>query len=123
VDDAIDADLRAPADARALKDFDACCKEALIADRATLERRMRSSQDVVDDLDRVPARAADVEVLASHPCGGNRRRSCGVVRRDVSADGEAPEAGCPRRFETLPPGRAAQVDVVRTGEPTDGAAG
>jgi hypothetical protein len=74
MDHAVDANLRAPPDDRALIDLDARRQEALVLDHAALERRLRPDQDMVADLDGVPARAADVEILADDALGADPHR-------------------------------------------------
>jgi hypothetical protein len=74
MDHAIDANLCAPPNDRALIDFDARRQETLVLDDAALERRLRPDQDMVADLDGVPARAADVEVFADDALGADPHR-------------------------------------------------
>src|SRR5688572_28828831 len=78
VDDAVDANLCAPPNDRALIDLDAGRKEALVLDDAALEGRLWPDQDMVADLDGIPARPADVEVFADDALGADpyRRAMC-----------------------------------------------
>jgi hypothetical protein len=86
VNDAVDADLRAPTDARAVEDPDARREETFVLDDTALERRMRPDQHVVADLHSVSARASDVEVLADDTlCADPHRRA---VRLDHRAPGD-----------------------------------
>jgi hypothetical protein len=91
VNDSVDANFAAPADARAVKEPDPGGQEALVLDHAAFERSVRSDQNVVTDLDRVPLRAADVDVLTDDALRTDPNRR--AVRLDYSAVGDMRAAG------------------------------